>query len=75
MDLLDESSACKIARAMREVDPEKLDAAAAVPLVIAMLHYELCCNNKVGWRRHAMVLSKVQIALTTPFLHGDGLCI
>ena len=49
-DVLEKGSACLIAVAMREVDPEKLGAAAAVPLVIAMLHYELGCNNKVRRR-------------------------
>lgn len=70
-DVLEKGSACLIALAMREVDPEKLGAAAAVPLVIAMLHYELDCNNTVGRRSHAAVLSQTDVALT-PILRGDG---
>ena len=54
VDMLDKSSACVIALSMREVDAGQLGAAAAVPLVIAMLHYEVECNNKVGARRQAV---------------------
>ncbi len=54
MDLLDQSSALAIALAMRKVDADKLGAAAAVPLVIAMLHCEVECKNKVGARQAVM---------------------
>lgn len=47
-DLLDEAGALALAAAMREVDPEKLGAAAAVPLVIALMQHEWDTKDQVG---------------------------
>jgi hypothetical protein len=54
MDVLDKSSACAIAIALRGMDPDKLGA-AAVPLVIALVRYEVDGNNKVGRRQQAVI--------------------
>jgi hypothetical protein len=66
MDVLEKGSAYAIAIAMREVDPEKLDTAAAVPLVIALMRY-VDRNSQVDWRHQAVVLSEVGTAVVSEF--------
>lgn len=55
VDMLDGKGAGALAAAMREVDPEKLGAAAAVPLVIMLMQYELVTRDQVGVRRQAVM--------------------
>jgi hypothetical protein len=54
-DLLDEAGALALAAAMREMDPEKLGAAAAAPLVIALMQHEWDTKDQVG---NALSMSK-----------------
>lgn len=63
--LLDQTASAAVAGALRAAEPEAVGAAAAVPLVVALMQYEWQTRDQVCVVQHLQPLSCTQLMIST----------